>query len=128
MPTRVSVDKPRKPWRCFDCGSPVGEYIVRDAVWVEAWPDYPEFKREMMRKYKGTPDDRLRHLLLCLGCLEKRLERLLVPEDFDLDLSVNAGIRLGLRMAKEGLVMGEGKKTSPWSPRGPGSIEEAADV
>lgn len=71
--------------------------MVQNDVWFMAWPDYAEQKREVVRIHgRGTP---LSHLVLCFGCLEKRLGRLLVPSDFDLRVSINRGIALGLRMA-----------------------------
>ena len=100
----MTTDKPRKPFHCFDCGGPSHEYMVDADVWLQAWPDYPEFRREMALKYKKLPEDpqrtnRLHHLLLCFPCLEKRLGRELVPADFDLALPANAGIAKGMTMA-----------------------------
>lgn len=88
----------RKPWRCFDCGHPFVDYYVRDEIWLQAWPDYQEAKAEAIRQYSGTEHDRLKHLTLCFTCLERRLGRVLSPDDFNLSLPANAGIRLGIGM------------------------------
>lgn len=54
-------------------------YILKNNLWVEI----------TSRKFKG-------HLgetgMLCLNCVEKRLGRRLVPEDFDLTIPVNYNI------------------------------------
>lgn len=54
--------------RCLDCGvdtQAIAEYyMVTEEVWAQAIPE-PE-----------------RHRMCCIGCLEKRLGRRLVPEDF----------------------------------------------
>jgi hypothetical protein len=54
--------------RCIDCGvntSTIGEYyVVNDEVWTQAF---------------GKPDQ---HGMLCIGCLEARLHRRLLPSDF----------------------------------------------
>lgn len=62
---------------CRDCGAPtIGKpsesYMVRDDVW----------KQSGMRKNGGR---------LCVGCLEKRIGRRLVKEDFT-DVPLNGGI------------------------------------
>ena len=88
----------RRPWRCFDCGHPFVDYYVRDEVWLQAWPDYQEAKAEAICKYAGTEHDRLKHLTLCFTCLECRLGRVLSPDDFNLSLPANAGIKLGIGM------------------------------
>jgi hypothetical protein len=60
------------PFDCLDCDidtSAAGEYyMLRDEVWLEANP--------------------LRHGMLCVGCVEERLERRLTPVDFS-DAPVN---------------------------------------
>ena len=90
-------------FNCHDCGKPSGGYMVHNRIWNLAWPDYVEKKRELMRKYKGTPEHFRAHLSLCLGCLEKRLGRELEDTDFDPSLPINEGlvfgVQLGLRMA-----------------------------
>jgi hypothetical protein len=99
-------DRPnRKPWECFDCGRPNHDYFVYDSVWYKAWPTYAEDKTEAVQRYRGTEQDRLKHLFLCLDCLQKRLGRRLHPRDFKLEVPVNAGIKLGIEM---GQMMGGG--------------------
>lgn len=85
--------------RCYDCRRASGSYMVKDKVWREAWPDYAVLKRSLVRRYKGTPEWFRAHLVLCLGCLERRLGRNLTQDDFDLSLPINEGVALGLRMA-----------------------------
>lgn len=84
--------------RCYDCKRAAGSYMVHRPVWDRAWPEYRELKRSLVSKYKGTPGWFRAHLELCLGCLEKRLGRPLSPDDFDLSLPINDGVRLGLSM------------------------------
>lgn len=61
-------------WLCLDCGIHTGlideYYMVNDDVWEEAEMDEDG--------------------MLCVGCLEVRLGRQLVPADFP-DLPINAG-------------------------------------
>lgn len=100
--------------RCLDCGTTrIPYYMVRDSVWKAAVPNYVELKRSRRKTYPGTPRppeagtrwvknwDARACVLLCFECLEKRLDRKLVPADFDLNLPGNAGIRLGLRMVSD---------------------------
>lgn len=90
---------------CFDCARPGGAYMVKDAVWKAAWPDYAQKKRELLQQYKGTPEEFRTHLQLCLCCLQKRLGRKLQKEDFDLTLPINdlivLGMEMGARLAEE---------------------------
>ncbi len=66
---------------CNDCSRDWPDwYAVTYAVWAEAVPDY-----EDLRKTRGR-------VLLCLGCLEARLKRPLVLEDFPV-YPVNRPIR-----------------------------------
>jgi hypothetical protein len=87
---------------CFDCDKPSPAYMVRHEVWAQAFPDYKETKLQI-RKMIGAPipeaDQWKMCLLLCFSCLEHRLGRYLQPKDFDLRLSINAGIRLGMTFA-----------------------------
>lgn len=56
---------------CLDCGTdtnPTEYYMVRDRIWEQAG-------MVAKRRY----DD---HVYLCIGCLERRLGRELLPEDF----------------------------------------------
>lgn len=92
-------------FNCQDCRRPCGSYMVKDAVWRQAWPDYAKKKQELMQKYHGTPEYFRTHLSLCLGCLQKRLGRKLAKEDFDLTLPINnlllVGMELGAKMQAE---------------------------
>lgn len=61
-------DDSREPTRCLDCRVAVAEageglYVVEDQVWAESG--------------LGPMDGHL-----CIGCVEKRLGRTLVPDDF----------------------------------------------
>ena len=97
----MTEDKPRKPWRCFDCEAPWVDYYVRDEVWLQAWPDYPEFKKQIVQRYRGTEKDRLQYLTLCFDCLVRRLGRKLTAKDFDLALPANHGIRFGMTLVEK---------------------------
>lgn len=85
-------------FNCHDCKRSGGDFMVKDVVWREAWPEYAEKKRELLQKYKGTNEHFRTHLNLCLCCLQKRLKRKLKKEDFDLTLPVNDLIVLGMEM------------------------------
>jgi hypothetical protein len=69
-------DRSRSPPWCADCGVntlAIGEwYIVKDEVWKAA----------------GRLGDLTDSFFLCIGCLELRLERRLMPDDFT-DAPVN---------------------------------------
>jgi hypothetical protein len=73
---------------CIDCGvntSTIGEYYtVSDNVWAEAI---------------GSPSPDGHNGMLCIGCLEKRIGRCLMPCDFERDLGPNSR-RLNQRMGK----------------------------
>lgn len=84
--------------RCYDCNRPGGSYMVKRSVWNEAWPEYVKLKRSLVLKHKGTPEWFRAHIELCLGCLEKKLGRPLAEADFDMDLPINDGVAIGLRM------------------------------
>jgi hypothetical protein len=64
--------KPKKPY-CADCGvntSRIGEwYMVKDAVWEQAWPGTPRIGTDYLH-------------ILCIDCLERRLGRTLAAYDF----------------------------------------------
>lgn len=83
-------------YRCYDCKGANDDYMVKPETWHEAWPSYSELKMKLLRE---NPSNRYRAFLgLCFSCIEKRLDRPLTPEDFDLDLPINRNIALGLRM------------------------------
>jgi hypothetical protein len=67
---------------CPRCGSFYATYMVKPEVWTAA---------------KLHPRGHC-----CLSCLARRLERPLTPEDFDLRLPINQGIRLGIEMGQAG--------------------------
>lgn len=56
----------RRKWICLDCKEDTGKmrehYFVKTEVWMQAF-----------HSIRG---------MLCIGCLEKRLGRILGPEDF----------------------------------------------
>jgi hypothetical protein len=68
---------------CADCGvgtCSIGEwYIVRDTVWELAWASR---RKSWHGKAPGTE-------ILCLGCLERRLDRTLTADDFEPGVPVN---------------------------------------
>lgn len=61
---------------CMDCGTDTNEskeyYTLLDQVWLEANPD--DFG------------------MLCIGCVETRLGRMLTRADFDLSAPINHGV------------------------------------
>lgn len=64
---------------CTDCGVCVRQkaeyaYMVLPEIW---------------RAAGGKPNSN-DHLILCIGCLEARLKRRLVPEDFDASIPLNS--------------------------------------
>lgn len=83
---------------CYDCKRHCGSFMVKDAVWRTAWPEYAAKKRALRQKYDGTPEYFRASLQLCLHCLQKRLGRKLVPDDFDLTVPLNDLIVLGMEM------------------------------
>jgi len=60
-----------------------------------SFPNY----REVKSKLPIAPGFNKPHVLLCFDCLEKRLGRNLRKNDFDLEIPVNAGIKLGIRFS-----------------------------
>jgi hypothetical protein len=64
--------------------------MVRDSVWLTAWPDYLKLKDLLKADHPGENA----HLLLCFPCLEARLRRKLTIDDFDLNIPINYGILL----------------------------------
>lgn len=89
---------------CYDCKGYAEFYMVKRHVWLQAWPDYEELRADILERRKAclkNPELAApvhRFLLLCFSCLEKRLGREMVADDFDLDLCVNEPIRLGIRI------------------------------
>lgn len=74
---------------CIDCKSSHDNYMVLNPVWKAACPDYVVLKKTR------------KHVNLCLACLESRLGRNLVAEDFTsatINDAIRLGIRIGLRM------------------------------
>ena len=65
-------------YECRDCGRYGHGYMLEDDVWAAALSD------EERRKDDPESDgyDPLSTLIICLPCVEKRLGRRLVPEDF----------------------------------------------
>jgi hypothetical protein len=89
----------RKSINCYDCSSPVYiDYMVKDSVWRDAWPTYVQDRSELVKKYEGTVESFRAHLILCYGCLERRLGRHLNPVDFDFSLPIKESIALGMSM------------------------------
>lgn len=72
---------------CNDCGQPYAGYMVYGAVWKVAWKGHTT---------PASEHDRV----LCLDCLAQRLGRALLPSDFDLDLPINQGIKLGIELGR----------------------------
>ena len=70
-----------KPWcptivtNCADCGAgthTINEwYMVKKRVWKQAWAG-------RLKPWHALPGQQI----LCIGCLEKRIGRTLVPSDF----------------------------------------------
>lgn len=70
---------------CYGCDQPDPEpYMVTDELWAQAT--------------RGEPTQRG---LLCVGCLERRLNRLLRREDFT-PARINAMLRLGIEIGEQG--------------------------
>ncbi len=86
---------------CADCGVGTGTlgeyYMVKDDVWKQAWAGY--------RKSYPVPGQEI----LCIGCLERRIGRMLMKCDFT-DVPVNdlkhgpwhRSVRLIDRLMREG--------------------------
>lgn len=78
----------RKPYCCFDCNEEDPHYMVHPQVWLQAFPNYMEVKRQAKQDY---PDSALKFILLCLTCLERRVGRRLIREDFA-NVPINTGV------------------------------------
>ncbi len=76
---------------CYDCHVDGGLYMVHDHVWKEAWPEYKELKAVLKARHSVA------HLCLCFPCLERRLKRSLVVEDFT-EAGINTPIFFGYRL------------------------------
>jgi hypothetical protein len=68
---------------CGDCGIDTALYMVRDDVWARALTvGPPRIRRRedgaQLPLFEGAVAVRF----LCIGCLERRLDRMLAPEDF----------------------------------------------
>ena len=86
---------------CYGCGKPNPEpYMVRRNVWLLAVPEYTKLKMALAEQYgrfnKGP--DRT-SVLLCLSCLEKRLDRPLTLNDFT-KVPLNALLLFGAKLGK----------------------------
>ena len=66
-------------WKCHDCGTQDFDlFMVRNEVWMQAWPTYVEEMKAILSKKK-------RHGFLCKPCMEKRLGRKLASRDYEVD-------------------------------------------
>ena len=85
---------------CFNCGAREESYMVMNQVWLRAWPDYWEWRRELrsLLATSANTDGKMR-LLLCLSCLERKLGRPLVVSDFT-DVPINDKIFIGVRIGR----------------------------
>ncbi len=107
---RVPIDR----FRCFDCHKiEFASYMVTTEVWREAILEHIRVRRLIgevaVRAGKGAllvransrvPAERIRgHCLLCLPCLEFRLNRPLCIDDFT-DVPVNETLRFGHAMGR----------------------------
>ena len=105
----ITMEKPKDVFRCFDCLGRVPGYMVLDKVWDRAWPHSTLHRKVMERRveearltptmsvWAGLNRKKLVFQGLCFICIQDRLGRALVIEDFT-GLPINAGIRLGFQM------------------------------
>jgi len=85
----------RKIGECYDCGFDHDWYMVKNEVWLQAWPeDYPKLRTRLILENQG----RRVFVSLCYECLEKRLGRVLTIDDFDLGIPINSGVRMGFKL------------------------------
>lgn len=85
----------RKIGECYDCGFSHDWYMLKDEVWLQAWPEgYKELRTKLTLENQG----RRVFVGLCYECLEKRLGRMLTIDDFDLGIPINSGIRMGFKL------------------------------
>ena len=78
----------KRKFGCIDCGADE-QYMLVTGVWLEAFPDYKTVFVE--RRKAGL------HTCLCMECVESRLGRKLVIEDF-VDAPINRKIFFGFRL------------------------------
>jgi hypothetical protein len=87
-----------EPVQCDDCNCTIGGigewYLLKKAVWEQAWPGTSQKNTEMALKH-----------FLCIGCIEKRLGRKLRRADFDMSSPHNKpnesmSVRLRNRLAR----------------------------
>jgi hypothetical protein len=99
--------------QCLDCKTAcLPDYMVKNHVWDQAVPDYKHLKTVLKEQFPGTESpplgcsawaknwDHRACVQLCFECLEQRLGRSLTIEDFDLQIPVNLGVRLGFELGK----------------------------
>lgn len=119
-PSKSIPDRADNWWwhrrQCYDCMGMTDEYMVRQVVWREAFPNYGKIKNAFVRKARvsiGLPNtgclskeerqpvlkQQVPSLNLCFRCLENRLGRQLVIEDFT-DAPINRPILLGYRIRR----------------------------
>jgi hypothetical protein len=65
---------------CYDCREKAPYYMLLDAIWIQAWPDYKlvERRRDTVARATGSRPC----LELCFPCVERRLGRTLTQDDF----------------------------------------------
>jgi hypothetical protein len=92
---------------CFDCDThELSECTVHDSVWKEAMPDRSLAERELLRLFPSERHPLRRHrdprsvVQLCFSCIEKRLNRKLTAEDFDLSIPVNLSLAKGIEIGR----------------------------
>ena len=73
-------DRKKASLWCPLCGEAYGGYMVKKEVWREAGLTPIEFR--------------------CIDCLIKSLKRELTPSDFNLELPINSGIRIGIELGR----------------------------
>jgi hypothetical protein len=87
---------------CCDCGIDTIEsnefYMINDDVWEEAWRDHRRRDEENVSKWFMVDTDRWEQAwrdrrrrsdeILCIGCLEQRIGRTLMKNDFT-DVPIN---------------------------------------
>lgn len=82
----AKAKQPKQFIGCFDCKRKCPSYMVRNEVWMSAWPTY--------KKDKISTEI---YLELCLACLRERLNRPLTIDDFT-DSPINDGVRVGFEL------------------------------